>query len=105
VWPNLVKSHLAIDFVKSHPVIAIIIFGTYGILLAVWFFAGKIFGKVLNRLLEWIADYIDRWSRQRFTRFEMRYREFMLSNLRWRLRGAARWPGRGGSAGRPQARR
>ena len=66
VWLNFVKSHLAIDFVKSHPVIAIILFGTYEIMLVVVFFAWEIVRKLWERWRDWIVDHIDLWSRRRF---------------------------------------
>jgi hypothetical protein len=50
VWLNFVKSHLAIDFAKSHPVIAIILFGTYEIMLVVVFFFLGDFEKIMGTL-------------------------------------------------------
>ncbi len=81
VWQN---------FVGYHPVTAMALLGAYEALLAVVVFAGEIVGELRNRWRERIVDHVDRALRRRFSRFDRRYREYVLGSVRFTdLKGLA----------------
>lgn len=71
------------DVVMNHPVLAVVLLGGYETLVAMLFFAGKIATELQKRWQERIVNRLDRALGQRFTRFDKRYREFVLGSLRF----------------------
>ena len=71
------------DLVVDHPVIAVVLLIVYEFLVAAVAFFGKIAGELRKRWLERIIDPIDRALVRRVSRFDRRYREYVLGSLRF----------------------
>jgi hypothetical protein len=74
VWRNLVV---------DHPVIAVVLLIIYEILVAAVAFTGEIAGELRKRWRERIVDRVDRALGRWVSRFDRRYREFVLGSLRF----------------------
>ena len=83
VGPPAAVAGLLLDAVMNHPVLAVVLLGVYEVLVAVLLFAGKIAAKLQKRWQDPIVDHLERAFRQRFSRFDKRYREFVLASLRF----------------------
>ncbi len=67
----------------NHPVLAVVLLGVCEALVAVLLFTGKITADLRERWRPRIVDRVDREVGQWLSRFGKRYREFMLSSLRF----------------------
>jgi hypothetical protein len=71
------------DVVMNHPALAAVLIGAYEILVAVVLFAGKIAAELRERWRPRIVNRLDLMLGQRLSRFDQRYREFVLGGLRF----------------------
>ena len=71
------------DLVVDHPVIAVVLLIIYELLVAAVAFAGEIVRELRKRWLERIIDPVDRALVRRVSRFDRRYRDFVLGSLRF----------------------
>lgn len=71
------------DAVMDRPVLAMVLLLGYETLIAVLLFTGKIAAKLQERWQDRIVNPLDRTLQQRLSRFDQRYREFMLGSLRF----------------------
>ena len=71
------------DLVVDHPVFAVVLLSVYEILLVALAFAGEIAGELRKRWRERIVDRVDRALGRWVSRFDRRYREFVLGSLRF----------------------
>ena len=81
--PPVAVAGLWRDLVMDHPVFAVVLFIVYEILVAAVVFAGEIAGELRKRWLERILDRADRALGLWVSRFDRRYRDFVLGSLRF----------------------
>jgi NACHT domain-containing protein len=70
-------------FVMNHQILALVLIGIYEILALAFFFAGKIATELWERWKERVVNRFAQVLGQPFFRFDKRYREFMLGELRF----------------------
>jgi hypothetical protein len=75
------------SWMKAHPVQALLVFACYEVLVLGAGFLGRLVGGTADELRDrWkapLADRIDQGTRRRFSRYDRRYREAVLGNLRF----------------------
>ncbi|MCP2248355.1 NACHT domain-containing protein [Lentzea aerocolonigenes] len=75
------------SWAKTHPVQALLVFAGYEVLVLGTGFVGRLVGgtadELRNRWKDPLADRIDQGARRRFSRYDRRYREAVLGNLRF----------------------
>ena len=71
------------DLVVDHPVIAVVLLIVYEILVAAVVFAGEIIGELRKRWRDRIVAIVDPALGRWVSRFDGRYREFVLGSLRF----------------------
>ena len=71
------------DLVVDHPVFAVVLFIVYELLVAAVVFAGEIIGELRKRWRDRIVAIVDPALGRWVSRFDGRYREFVLGSLRF----------------------
>jgi len=81
--PPLAVAGVWRDLVLDHPVFAMVLLIVYEMLVAAVAFAGEIVGELRKRWRERIVDRVDRALGRWVSRFDRRYREYVLGSLRF----------------------
>jgi hypothetical protein len=71
------------DLLHAHPLLAGVLFLAYEGVLAVGAFAGDVAGELIRRWRVRVVEWADQGLGRRFSRFDRRYREFVLDGLRY----------------------
>ena len=83
IVPPSILSAAFLEWIQSHPLRAITVAASYELVIAGATFAGDVAGELRRRWRDRVVDRLDHTLRRRLSRYSRRYREFLLSSLRF----------------------